>query len=256
MPDTTVIGVGVALAAATALVVWAAASSACRRRAVACVRASGGAFVWQQLVWLPCLECRRAWGRRALRAALRGAYLHARLGPFGALVAAGPVPAPRGTTRFVCVSDTHLAHRDVDVPPGDVLLHAGDILVRPCLRARACTAAAQSIRARARRVGATVAAPARRAGAGPLGQRCGARGLCGLARGPTSRVEGGDWFVGVAWRGAAWEAAHALAQEVTMTGCWRSWGPRRCSERSGRLWCTCASVSAAMARRARSRRAL
>lgn len=32
-------------------------------------------------------------------------------------------------TRFVVVSDTHLLHRDLNLPPGDVLLHGGDILV-------------------------------------------------------------------------------------------------------------------------------
>ncbi|PCH40732.1 Metallo-dependent phosphatase [Wolfiporia cocos MD-104 SS10] len=40
--------------------------------------------------------------------------------------AAAPPPAPgAGWTRFVCVSDTHT--RAVRVPPGDVLLHGGDL---------------------------------------------------------------------------------------------------------------------------------
>lgn len=30
-------------------------------------------------------------------------------------------------TKLVCISDTHGRHRDVDVPDGDVLIHAGDI---------------------------------------------------------------------------------------------------------------------------------
>jgi hypothetical protein len=38
-------------------------------------------------------------------------------------------PAPAGHLRFVCASDTHLMHRALPVPPGDVFLHAGDILV-------------------------------------------------------------------------------------------------------------------------------
>jgi predicted phosphodiesterase len=29
--------------------------------------------------------------------------------------------------RIVCISDTHGKHRKVEVPPGDVLVHAGDI---------------------------------------------------------------------------------------------------------------------------------
>jgi hypothetical protein len=32
-------------------------------------------------------------------------------------------------TRFVCISDTHSGHsgRELVIPPGDVLLHAGDL---------------------------------------------------------------------------------------------------------------------------------
>lgn len=36
-----------------------------------------------------------------------------------------PVPSPEEWTRFVCISDTH--SRNFDVPPGDVLLHSGDL---------------------------------------------------------------------------------------------------------------------------------
>jgi hypothetical protein len=36
---------------------------------------------------------------------------------------------PANHTRFVCVSDTHDLHWSVPVPPGDVFIHAGDILV-------------------------------------------------------------------------------------------------------------------------------
>jgi 3',5'-cyclic AMP phosphodiesterase CpdA len=36
-----------------------------------------------------------------------------------------PVPSPEEWTRFVCISDTH--SHTFDVPPGDVLLHSGDI---------------------------------------------------------------------------------------------------------------------------------
>jgi len=35
-------------------------------------------------------------------------------------------PKPEGATRFVCISDTHDRHSFIKVPPGDVLLHAGD----------------------------------------------------------------------------------------------------------------------------------
>ena len=31
--------------------------------------------------------------------------------------------------RVVCISDTHLKHRDLCIPPGDVLIHGGDILL-------------------------------------------------------------------------------------------------------------------------------
>ena len=31
--------------------------------------------------------------------------------------------------RFVCISDTHEAHEQLHIPPGDVLIHCGDILV-------------------------------------------------------------------------------------------------------------------------------
>jgi hypothetical protein len=37
-------------------------------------------------------------------------------------------PPPAGSLRFVCLSDTHERHASVDVPPGDVLLLAGDLL--------------------------------------------------------------------------------------------------------------------------------
>lgn len=34
-----------------------------------------------------------------------------------------------GCIRYVAISDTHLLHEDVILPPGDVLIHCGDILV-------------------------------------------------------------------------------------------------------------------------------
>ncbi|KNC47369.1 metallophosphoesterase [Thecamonas trahens ATCC 50062] len=37
---------------------------------------------------------------------------------------------PAGTVRFVCVSDTHRQHRELRLPDGDVLVHAGDVLFR------------------------------------------------------------------------------------------------------------------------------
>jgi hypothetical protein len=30
--------------------------------------------------------------------------------------------------RIVCISDTHELHRELVVPPGDVLIHAGDFM--------------------------------------------------------------------------------------------------------------------------------
>lgn len=32
--------------------------------------------------------------------------------------------------RLVCISDTHSHHRKLDLPPGDILIHAGDITYR------------------------------------------------------------------------------------------------------------------------------
>jgi len=40
-----------------------------------------------------------------------------------------PSPPP-STVRLVCVSDTHLRHRDLQLPPGDVLVHCGDVLLQ------------------------------------------------------------------------------------------------------------------------------
>jgi hypothetical protein len=33
---------------------------------------------------------------------------------------------PGKTIRIVCVSDTHELHREIDIPSGDMLIHAGD----------------------------------------------------------------------------------------------------------------------------------
>ncbi len=32
--------------------------------------------------------------------------------------------------RIVCISDTHAMHRNLRIPPGDILVHAGDITMR------------------------------------------------------------------------------------------------------------------------------
>ena len=37
-------------------------------------------------------------------------------------------PKPVGSTRFVIVSDTHERHEKLVLPPGDVLIHCGDVL--------------------------------------------------------------------------------------------------------------------------------
>lgn len=41
---------------------------------------------------------------------------------------AAPLDSPKkdGHVRFVCISDTHNKHEKVDLPDGDILLHAGD----------------------------------------------------------------------------------------------------------------------------------
>lgn len=39
-------------------------------------------------------------------------------------------PQQKGTLRFVCISDTHGRHRNVQVPDGDVLVHCGDFTNR------------------------------------------------------------------------------------------------------------------------------
>jgi hypothetical protein len=46
----------------------------------------------------------------------------------GQFLHGAPVDKPPGVVRFVCISDTHGQHRSIrHLPPGDVLLHAGDI---------------------------------------------------------------------------------------------------------------------------------
>lgn len=42
---------------------------------------------------------------------------------------AASVRKPRGTVRVVMISDTHERHHLLDLPPGDVLVHSGDILL-------------------------------------------------------------------------------------------------------------------------------
>jgi len=39
-----------------------------------------------------------------------------------------PPPVPPGHTRVVCISDTHNEHTKIVLPPGHVLIHAGDVL--------------------------------------------------------------------------------------------------------------------------------
>ena len=45
------------------------------------------------------------------------------------LPSAGSAAQPRDTVRVVMVSDTHERHHLLDMPPGDVLVHCGDILL-------------------------------------------------------------------------------------------------------------------------------
>jgi len=49
------------------------------------------------------------------------------IGNIGNLEKIVPIPAkPQGATRFVCLSDTHTKHKELVVPDGDILMHAGD----------------------------------------------------------------------------------------------------------------------------------
>ena len=45
------------------------------------------------------------------------------------LDSAASVRKPRGTVRVVMISDTHERHHLLDLPPGDVLVHSGDLLL-------------------------------------------------------------------------------------------------------------------------------
>ena len=42
-------------------------------------------------------------------------------------------PKREGDVRFVILSDTHECHRLLSVPRGDVLVHAGTLMITPCL---------------------------------------------------------------------------------------------------------------------------
>ena len=39
----------------------------------------------------------------------------------------GPVGILSNPMRIVCISDTHERHEEIAVPPGDILIHAGDM---------------------------------------------------------------------------------------------------------------------------------
>eukprot|EP01006_Ploeotia_vitrea_P035200 TRINITY_DN65845_c2_g8_i1.p1 TRINITY_DN65845_c2_g8~~TRINITY_DN65845_c2_g8_i1.p1 ORF type:complete len:435 (+),score=53.61 TRINITY_DN65845_c2_g8_i1:41-1306(+) len=45
-----------------------------------------------------------------------------------------PPPCPPACTRIVCISDTHNEHHALDLPHGDILVHAGDVLTESGLR--------------------------------------------------------------------------------------------------------------------------
>merc|ERR1719414_881224 len=47
---------------------------------------------------------------------------------FNSLAAGGLPAASTDCCRVVCISDTHNEHRGLRLPPGDILLHAGDCL--------------------------------------------------------------------------------------------------------------------------------
>ena len=87
----------------------------------------------QYLQWHPSLSptrCRRRIRRSSAAALVAAAViLPFRTARRAAAAAAGKravvAPPPLGL-RLVCVSDTHGRHRHVNVPPGDILIHAGD----------------------------------------------------------------------------------------------------------------------------------
>jgi predicted phosphodiesterase len=47
-----------------------------------------------------------------------------------------PLTGTANTMRIVCISDTHSMHRQIEVPEGDLLIHAGDCLY---VNASTCT---------------------------------------------------------------------------------------------------------------------
>ena len=55
-------------------------------------------------------------------------FLYATKGGMG--MVSSQMQQVRGTIRFVMISDTHGQHRSVELPEGDVLVHAGDMLLR------------------------------------------------------------------------------------------------------------------------------
>ncbi len=47
--------------------------------------------------------------------------------------------------RIVCISDTHSMHREIVVPDGDMLIHAGDLTMKGSAGERLCAPSRGSI---------------------------------------------------------------------------------------------------------------
>ena len=81
---------------------------------------SGGLVVRARQLGLPAVspfDPTEAW--------TRGLQARAKMTPVQPM--AGDAPRKEGCSRWVCISDTHGRHREIDsVPDGDVLIHAGD----------------------------------------------------------------------------------------------------------------------------------
>lgn len=115
-----------AFAAAPVLaLLFGALGAAVLRRAIHREKADLGELVWRYVL--------RPFGRLRLRALRRlrgpGGVLYVAPGGGQPRLLKTPPERPDGTVRCVCVSDTHLLHRELRLPAGDLLLHGGDALL-------------------------------------------------------------------------------------------------------------------------------
>lgn len=70
-----------------------------------------------QVLYLGCIDSAGACPKLETTSNLKNSFTHQSDLPV----------TPKGFLRFVCVSDTHTKHVWLDIPEGDVLLHAGDV---------------------------------------------------------------------------------------------------------------------------------